>query len=127
MANELVEGMEEENAVKYRVTRVGNITGKIVGGKRRNTRPFNVDGVDKSVTNWKLKLEGGAVHDYVSVFSDDAAAFEAQVKAGEDVSITERYKDKVTIDDQGHERRDPLPNAELSYDAPMGDAAQMFE
>lgn len=125
--NELVEGMEEASKPKYRVIRTNNITGKVVGGKRRNTRPFEVDGVAKSVTNWKLKLEGGAVHDYVSVFSDDAPAFEAQVKAGEDISLTEQFKDKIVTDDQGVERSTPLSNAELSYDAPMGDAAQMFE
>jgi hypothetical protein len=110
----------------YKVLRTANITGVVTGGKLRNTRSYTKNDEDHTVANWKVKLDNGQTHDYVAVFDTDADAFEAQVKAGEAINISQKYKERITIDANGHEVREPLAMPELGYDAPMGDVDAMF-
>ena len=118
----------EEVAPKFRVVQTTNLEAKVVGGKARNTRSFDkADGTKGSVTNWKVKTADGQILDYLAVFDTDADAFEAQIKAGEDINVTRRIKERVTTDDHGNEIAERMATPELSYDSPLGDVDSMFE
>ena len=112
---------------KYSVIKTVSLQGKVVGGKLRNTRTFkHSDGSIGSVANWKLKLEDGTTHDYVAVFDTEADVFKAQILAGEEVAITQKFKQRTTVGADGIETTERMAQPEHSYDAPMGDVASMF-
>lgn len=111
----------------YKTDSQTTIVGVVTGGKLRNTRTFTKsDESEGTVANWKVKFADNQVHDYVAVFDADADAFEAQIKAKEEITIISKRKSRVTVNEQGHELREPLATPELSYDAPMGDVEEMF-